>query len=222
MVALVTKTGKFACASALISDFWLITVAHCFDLFKKEELIANLASTRWNVTGIERKIAQTISPEEFAGYPTHHHDIALARLDKPVTFADNLMPICIPKPATSPTSEYYTTVGWGRTEDDFPSVLQEVEVESRSDEHCAFWWREESFNSTLQLCAGKEEGSCVRDFGSPLMFRFRGRYVLAGITAYGYDPCGTPLYPGVYTRVTYYKSWIESKLNEEAKNLCYW
>lgn len=222
VVALLTKQGDFACGSSLITRNWLLTAAHCLENYDKSQLIANIASNRWNVTVITRQIVAILIHPEYAGYPTHHDDIALVKLDKPVTFDPPLMPICMPGELRRPNGNYYTTVGWGRMEDDFPSKLQEVDIEHRSDEHCSFWWKDEQFNYTIQICAGGDQGPCVKDYGSPLMYRFRGKYILAGITAYGYDPCGTFLYPAVYTRISYYVNWIENNLREQAKELCYY
>nr|CAD7424304.1 unnamed protein product [Timema monikensis] len=58
-----------------------------------------------------------------------------------------------------------------------------------------------------ELCAGFIDGSgdaCQGDSGGPLTCVG----YLAGLVSWGYG-CATPGYPGVYTDVAYYKTWVE-------------
>ncbi|KAF7246937.1 Serine protease 41 [Varanus komodoensis] len=51
------------------------------------------------------------------------------------------------------------------------------------------------------------------DSGGPLTCRFPNdtKYYLIGITSFGIG-CGRPKLPGVYVRMSFYRSWIESHL----------
>jgi secreted trypsin-like serine protease len=54
--------------------------------------------------------------------------------------------------------------------------------------------------------------TCQGDSGGPLMAFVDDRWVLAGITSFGYE-CAQPGYPGVYTRVSAFISFIQSNTN---------
>ena len=65
------------------------------------------------------------------------------------------------------------------------------------------------------ICAGLREGgkdSCQGDSGGPLMvFGPNNRWILAGIVSWGIK-CGSPGYPGVYTKVSAYLDWIHDSI----------
>lgn len=67
-----------------------------------------------------------------------------------------------------------------------------------------------------QMCAGGNAGqdSCRGDSGGSLMGRAPSadNWLAVGVVSYGPSPCGTPGWPGVYTRVGAYVDWILSKL----------
>ena len=60
----------------------------------------------------------------------------------------------------------------------------------------------------------KEGGvdTCQGDSGGPLVCPQDGKYVLQGITSWGFG-CAEAELPGVYTKVSDYINWMEAKMN---------
>ncbi len=54
--------------------------------------------------------------------------------------------------------------------------------------------------------------TCQGDSGGPLMAFVHNRWVLAGLTSFG-QGCAEAGYPGVYTRVSYFISFIDANIN---------
>ena len=75
------------------------------------------------------------------------------------------------------------------------------------------------FDNNKQLCAGNyqySKDSCQGDSGGPLMYKVNGQWIVSGIVSYGHE-CARKNYPGVYTRVSYYLSWIQNAISNSSR-----
>lgn len=136
----------------------------------------------------------------------HEHDIALLRVNA-LTFTSSTQPIQLSSSVSTGASA--TVYGWGITETGAAStVLRQVEVSVISLTLCGHLYG--SGIMPGHICAGVPEGgkdSCQGDSGGPLIENTYGK--LAGIVSWGYG-CGEAAYPGVYTNVAAYKTWVEN------------
>lgn len=156
----------------------------------------------------------------------YYNDIALIRLAESIEYTYFVKPICLPIVSnlgtkTNYTNYRFTVAGWGRTESDkLSDVLMKVNLIGVSKRDCNYVYNQ--INKTItdnQLCAGTEAGkdSCQGDSGGPLMGFARLRrktapfYYITGVVSYGVG-CGVEGWPGIYTRIGAYVSWIRSKL----------
>eukprot|EP00069_Balaena_mysticetus_P016049 bmy_01906T0 len=146
-------------------------------------------------------------------------DIALLRLEAPVMLSHHIHVVSLPPASLRvPERKMCWVTGWGYIRLGAPLPppyhLQEVKVPIVGNDVCNQRYQNSSADTTSQiiqedmLCAGSEgRDSCQGDSGGPLVCSWNGTWVQVGVVSWG-DVCGHRDFPGVYTRVTSYVSWI--------------
>nr|AZP56668.1 serine proteinase stubble-2 [Locusta migratoria migratoria] len=151
---------------------------------------------------------------------TFEYDLALLRFYEPVPFQPNIIPICVPTDDTSFVGHTAHVTGWGRLYEDgpLPSVLQEVSVPVINNTLCESMYRSAGYIEHIPeifICAGWQKGgsdSCEGDSGGPMVIqREDKRWLLAGVISWGIG-CAEPNQPGVYTRISEFREWINQIL----------
>lgn len=166
----------------------------------------------------EYSVARIIRHKGFSDQ-TLHSDIALLTLSKKVVYRDNVRPIClVSDDLVRYHGENVTVAGWGSLSEAGrqPSTLQKVTLNVWENTQCAGSYGKSAPGGIIKsmLCAASSgKDSCSGDSGGPLMHEKDGIVYQVGVVSWGIG-CAKPEYPGVYTRVTALKNWIER--NREA------
>ncbi|NWY53612.1 TM11E protease, partial [Chionis minor] len=212
--------GIHRCGASVISNTWLVTAAHCFR--------GQRDPRRWTASfGIllrppkqKKLIRRIIIHERYSDFVLHHeYDVAVVELASAIEFTSDVHSVCLPEAShIFPDNASCFVTGWGALKNDGEcrsvNELRQAEVKIISTATCN---RRQVYGGAItpgMLCAGYLEGqvdACQGDSGGPLVHaNSRGIWYLVGIVSWG-DECGKANKPGVYTRVTYYRNWINSK-----------
>ncbi|CAL4064833.1 unnamed protein product [Meganyctiphanes norvegica] len=208
------------CGAALLNENWAVTAAHCVENVQPEQLLLRLgefdlerADEPYGFT--ERKV-QIIATHPQFDARTFEYDLALLRFYEPVNFQPNIIPICIPQDDYNFISNTGYVSGWGRLYEDgpLPSIMQKVPVPVITNQECEAMYKVAGYVEHIPqifICAGYEAGlkdSCEGDSGGPMVIQRDGVWNLAGVISWGIG-CALPNQPGVYTRISAFREWIE-------------
>uniref|UniRef100_A0A8B9E9G3 Transmembrane serine protease 9 n=1 Tax=Anser cygnoides TaxID=8845 RepID=A0A8B9E9G3_ANSCY len=216
-VSLWLRRKEHKCGAVLIADRWLLSAAHCFDIYSDPKMWVAFLGTPF-LSGIDGKMEKIfrIYKHPFYNVYSLDYDVALLELNTPVKFSSTIKPICLPDSSHifHEGARCFIT-GWGSTKEGglMSKHLQKAAVNVIGDQACKKFYPVQI--SSRMVCAGFPHGtvdSCSGDAGGPLACQEpSGRWFLAGITSWGYG-CARPYFPGVYTKVTAVQGWIAQNL----------
>ncbi|KAM4889346.1 transmembrane protease serine 9 [Thomomys bottae] len=218
-VSLWLRRREHRCGAVLVAERWLLSAAHCFDVYGDPKQWAAFLGTPF-LSGAEGQLerVERIYKHPFYNLYTLDYDVALLQLAGPVRRGRLVRPICLPGPAPRPPEGARCVItGWGSVREggSMARQLQKAAVRLLSEQTCRRFYPVQI--SSRMLCAGFPQGgvdSCSGDAGGPLACREpSGRWVLTGVTSWGYG-CGRPHFPGVYTRVAAVSGWIAQNIQD--------
>ena len=220
------------CGGTFIADRVVLTAAHCLDGMHVKDLHVAVGETRnlANQTTTRRaKIDRVIIHPDFDPVVSLKNDIALLIVDQKeraklqtVTVmplnSDSGLPerLGATLKTTGLAGPHISAFGFGNTTSYgfLPALtLQQAKLRSIPAATCR---TAEGYSdiSSSQLCAGFFHAggvdTCQGDSGGPLILTQGAKQSLVGLTSFG-QGCALPKNPGVYTRVSHFKTWIEEK-----------
>ncbi|XP_045109838.1 serine protease 27-like isoform X4 [Portunus trituberculatus] len=221
------RISGYQCGGVLVNHFFVATAAHCVHKARLNQITVHLGEFDTKDTGEHE---EPLPKETFAVVEKRIHpmfkymltqpdryDIAVLRLNRPVIYRANILPICLPDPNDNFIGDVGIVAGWGKTDNSFgktgTNILRKVLVPIISNDECLSWHHHKGIDVKLHyemFCAGHSQGkmdACLGDSGGPLVVEKDGRWVLAGITSAGFG-CAVDHQPGIYHKVSVTAGWV--------------
>lgn len=207
--------NSIICGGVIIGDAnaqstqWIMTAAHCADLFNQVKVGIDQRSAA--VFAPSYKVKRVITHPHFNAQ-TLQNDIALVELTTPIVYNDTQKPVnfvipdggLLQKEAVLSVSGFGATAygAWGSEE------LRKVTLDFVPLKEAQKMYNFYKTFSVAEIitAGGSGKDACQGDSGGPLIALEEKTPFLVGLVSFGPESCGEV--PGAYTRVQYFADWI--------------
>ncbi|XP_075983978.1 trypsin, alkaline A-like [Anticarsia gemmatalis] len=211
------------CAGIILTSRHVLSAAHCFQYnsntrrnYTQPKYWKIRVGSSYRTRGGAMHNLKTIIPHnEFDKY-YYTNDIAIVVVSKQFTFNNNVKQSTIIKQGVEiKPDSLCQLVGWGVLEPDGPQPEQLQDTTLRTIDHKICKYRYSTIGAVIQdsmMCAGLLDmagpDGCFGDSGGPLIYKG----LVVGLVSFGYS-CGHRYFPGVYTKISHYTSWVVNTVN---------
>lgn len=204
------------CGGSIISRYHVLTAAHCTHRISSAALGIRAGSSLSHYGGVLVSVNRIFQHPSYTNQ-ANDYDITVLKLSLPLTYGKTIKPIELPDYMETIQAGIRTWVtGWGDNKESGgsrPTQLHYTTVPIVDNRVCANAFARQTQITSSMICAGYYKiggrDACQGDSGGPLVANNK----LYGIVSFGVG-CARPSYPGVYTRVSFFRKWIDDIIEQ--------
>jgi secreted trypsin-like serine protease len=205
------------CGGSIFNEKWIVTAAHCMTGLRPSHLQVIAGTYKLDRNAKRNAVKRLVVHADYEKAAPHDSDVALVELEQPLELGASAKSASILSSADEPSvlsnGSNLIVTGWGATQEggDVVRDLREVTVPFVDKGTCSDPLSYGKQITETMICAGLAVGgkdSCQGDSGGPLVST-TVPVKQVGIVSWG-EGCARPGKPGVYTRISNFKGWIEA------------
>ncbi|KAM9390361.1 coagulation factor X-like [Phaethornis superciliosus] len=221
-VLIAEDDDEWFCGGTILNEYFVLSGASCVNRSKGLRVLVGMVDKeKEEPSRSVHRVEKIIAHAEFDTV-TFDSDIALLKLEEPITFSEDVVPACLPEEHFANdvlmNQTFGILSGFGR--DFFRSRpvkrMKVLQIPYVDRDTCKLTLHAPVTEN--MFCAGYDKDgkdACQGDGGGPHVTQYNGTYFVTGVISWG-EGCGRPGKYGVYTKVSKFLPWVRSVLAENS------
>ncbi|KFQ31039.1 Coagulation factor X, partial [Mesitornis unicolor] len=211
---IVDEYNELFCGGTILNEYFILSAVYCSTESKDLRVFVGMVDKeKEEPSRAIYRVEKVIAHAEY-DMKTYNNNIALFKLEKPITFSEDVIPACLPEEDFANNvlmkQRFGIVSGFGRTleKGQLAKRMKVFQIPYVNRSTCELALH--SPVTTNMFCAGYDKHGrdvCGGDGGGPHVTQYNGTYFVTGIISWG-EGCGRQGKYGVYTKLSKFLPWV--------------